>query len=422
MNYLKSGLACILVSSMWAAFALVASFYGWWMSPVVETGDAAGFSQFTREQLARKNQGNSAFLVIENGEVFDSGYFSAAGANPVDAETMFSLASMSKWVTAIGVMLLVEQGKLDLDKPVNHYLTRWKLPDHEFSNPVLVRHLLSHTSGLEDGLGFGDYDLDEALPTLEESLAEPRASGSQGVRFVISVEPGTEFNYSGGGYLILQLLIEEVSGIGFVDFIQQQIFDPLNMQRSTFVYSQNDSNTSPSFDVNGEVAISYKYAVAAATGLKASASDLGRLSLAMMPANRSHLTRVSENMRVPAGLMFGLPLWGLGEILYAETDLGDFVYGHDGANEPAINTALRINPDTNDAIIVLVTGHKRLATYIGYEWVLWQTGYPDVLSTNLVISSSVRPMLIGLFLIVASFLFHGWFTRPTMNHLGTRVI
>ena len=99
-------------------------------------------------------------MLIEDGQV----RFESYSADPlaVNADTLFSLASMSKWFAAYGAMLLVEQGKVALDTPVTEILTRWQLPPSEFDNSgVTLRALLSHTAGLDDGLGFGDYTADE---------------------------------------------------------------------------------------------------------------------------------------------------------------------------------------------------------------------------------------------------------------------
>ena len=90
----------------------------------------------------------------------------------------------------------------------------------------------------------------------------------------------------------------------------------------------------------------------------------------------------------------------MGTILYAPTNNGDFIYGHDGANDPAINAAVRINPDTGDAIIVHASGHPAVATNIGSEWVLWQTGLPDVLATDAVFASMAVPALAGCVFIL----------------------
>ena len=87
-------------------------------------------------------------------------------------------------------------------------------------------------------------------------------------------------------------------------------------------------------------------------------------------------------------------IWGLGTILYVQAPRGDFVFGHDGANEPAINTSVRLNPETSDGFVMLVSGHPSLASSIGSEWVLWQTGYPDFLSSDRALKSALFPMLV----------------------------
>src|SRR5690606_10490930 len=109
-----------------------------------------------------------------------------------------------------------------------------------------------------------------------------------------------------------------------------------------------------------------------------------------------------EMMRQPHGRTSGIDIWGLGTILYSPTKDGDFVFGHDGANDPAINSAVRINPDSRDAIIVLATGNPSIATDIGSQWVLWQTGYPDVLDTGRIIESMYLPILVGLLILMLS--------------------
>ena len=117
-------------------------------------------------------------------------------------------------MTAWGVMVLVENGEIDLDRPVSEYLTRWQLPDSDFDHSgVTVRRLLSHIAGLSDGLGYDGFDRPEDVQSTEDSLTRARdaSPGNAGV-VILGSEPGSEWNYSGGGYTILQLLIEEVSG------------------------------------------------------------------------------------------------------------------------------------------------------------------------------------------------------------------
>ena len=136
----------------------------------------------------------------------------------------------------LGIMKLVEDGKLDLDAPVSKYLTRWQLPPSEFNNEaVTVRRLLSHTAGLTDGLGYSGFETGTAVQSIEQSLTKASDSdeGSTGAVYV-GIEPGSEFKYSGGSYTLLQLLVEEVSDHSFASFMKESIFEPLGMIHSTF--------------------------------------------------------------------------------------------------------------------------------------------------------------------------------------------
>jgi CubicO group peptidase (beta-lactamase class C family) len=397
---MKKLLLCTTVALAWAAFVFVTSFYGWWTRPVVSPGDTGAFFAHAESQLESESRGNSALVLIEDGQVRFESY--SADPQAVNADTLFSLASMSKWFAAYGAMLLVEQGKVALDTPVTEILTRWQLPPSEFDNSgVTLRALLSHTAGLDDGLGFGDYTADETLPTLEESLAAPRASGGRAVEIAVTSPPGEAWNYSGGGYLILELLIEEVSGQSFADYMGQAVFEPLGMQRSGYGFIDGYNNSAGSYALDGSRAPSYQYAAKAATALASSAADVTRfvqtqLAACSGGANAGPLSCASlEAMREPHGRSLGADVWGLGTMLYAPTQQGGHVFGHDGGNDPAINAAVRVNPDTGDALIILLTGELSLATRLGSDWVLWQTGMPDILASEAVIASMLTPLLLG---------------------------
>ena len=155
---------------------------------------------------------------------------------PVTPDTVFEVGSISKPVTAWGVMRLVQQGKLDLDAPVDRYLTRWHLPPAPFdADGVTIRRLLSHSAGLNSQ----DYSpiTTRPLPTLEQSLSGESGGvnarrGSDDVR--ITMTPGEQRSYSNGGYTLLQLAIEEVTGETFARYMQREVLDPLGMKHSSF--------------------------------------------------------------------------------------------------------------------------------------------------------------------------------------------
>ncbi|MEM1433252.1 MAG: serine hydrolase domain-containing protein [Pseudomonadota bacterium] len=397
MKYLKAVLVGVAAIAAWSALAGWLAFDGWWMRPVANRGDAAAFTAWAVAEVEAKNRGTHAFLLIEDG-VIVSRHFAAG----VDEHTLFPTASFSKWIAALAVMSLVEQKRLDLDAPIETYLSRWQLPDSEFDpDGVTARRLLSHTAGLTDGLGFGDYEPDEPVPSLEASLRNPRASSGEDVAVAVGREPGSAFGYSGGGYLILELVVEEVTGERFADYVQRSILEPLGMTRSTYAYLGDLDNVSRSYDQDGSLVPSYRYASNAATGLASSAADLAKLLKGVLqgvglPLELSTLAA----MREPHGFVLGSGIWGLGTILYVATPGGDHVFGHDGANDPALNTSVRTNPETADGIVMLVSGHPTLASDIGSEWVLWQTGAPDFLSTERTLESAFVPILFGSMLIV----------------------
>ena len=217
----------------WTVVVAYGVLAGWWHRAIAPAGDPAAFMVAAREMMSSEPHGDGAIALVTNGEVAAEHYIGLVDA--VNGETVFPVASMSKWVTAVGVMQLVHEGAIDLDAPVARYLTRWTLPASQFNlNGVTVRRLLSHTAGLTDGLGFGDYRLDERVPTLEDSLRAPRASMGRRTAIAVGFEPGSRWQYSGGGYLILQLLVEEVTRQPFGAAMRRVVLDPLGLSCSSF--------------------------------------------------------------------------------------------------------------------------------------------------------------------------------------------
>lgn len=420
----RAGVALLLVI-LWAAVVVSGTLFGWWRRPLAPTDDPRAFMDATISMVNAGNRGNTALVLIERGAI--SAEYYSANADRIDQNSVFATASLSKWITAHAVMTLVEQGKLDLDRPVESYLTRWSFPAGAFSSrEVTARRLLSHTAGLTDGLGFGDYRLDEPLPTLEEALTAPRASmGRASAPITVGTEPGSRFQYSGGGYLVLELLVEEVAGVPFETFVNRELLQPLGMVRSGYADLSATSNTAKSYDADGRPAPIYRYASNAATGFTTSASDMVRLVLAELgKVEGSPLTpKTLESMRTAEATSMGADIWGLGTVLYAPTKQGGVIFGHDGANEPAISATVRINPNTQDAIIVLATGSKALASQLGAAWVFWQTGVPDILVVPAEIRRVMPVLGLGACGIVLLTFVSGWRTRrrrtrPTADSLS----
>ncbi|MBL4620112.1 MAG: beta-lactamase family protein [Marinicaulis sp.] len=415
-SFLLFTLSTISALALWAVLVFIGTTNGWTRKPLAPQGDAPAFAAAAAKAIDTSYNGNAAFALLVDGAVI-SEHFVSIG-EPVDRDTLFQVGSLSKWIAAWGVMTLVDAGKLDLDEPVSSYLTRWQLPDSEFDNDdVTVRRLLSHTAGLTDGLGYAGFAPDGEIQSLEQSLTSA-ADASPGVdgRVQVGIEPGTVFQYSGGGYTLLQLLIEEVTGETFAAYMDHAVFQPLNMQRSTYVYVENDvSNVAKSYDVDGTQATRFRFTGLAPTALYTTVADMTIFIQAHLknqsgaPSGRDVLTpNTIKLMQKPHASQMGLDIWGLGTILYAPNKDGGFVVGHDGNDEPAINSAVRFNPATGNGIIILETGNELMATKIAGDWVFWEVETIDLFTFGMIAGDMIKVILIGAAVIILFALILGW--------------
>jgi len=178
-------------------------------------------------------QGVSIAMLV-NGEIeWAKGYGMADSSEnrKVTTETMFLAGSISKPVAAIRALQLAEVGAISLDSNVNNYLSRWKLPDNEFTKKekVTTRRILNHTSGLTVW-GFPGYDKGDTIPSVEDVLNGKGNTDS--VR--VYKEPGESWMYSGGGYTIMQLMITDIEQKSFPEIMKVNVLVPLGMKSSTY--------------------------------------------------------------------------------------------------------------------------------------------------------------------------------------------
>ncbi len=378
---------------------------GWWHTPFTQEKEPNEFITLVEEELQNEFVGTMAIGVFKDGKLAIESFHSKGGG--VDRNTVFQVASLSKFVSAIGVMHLVQQGELDLDIPVNHYLTRWQLPESDFdNNEVTVRRLLSHTAGLTDGLGYAGFKNIRDVQSLEASLTKAKDADpdSDGITKV-GVLPGSEWRYSGGGFTLLQLIVEEVSGQTFDAYMKTRIFEPLQMKSSFYQWDDTFRvRLSDFYHLDGSKASHLYYTSQAATSLYTTLADLEKLFYLFEKENSTQkpLTReFLEMMWEVEAKTLGAPIYGLGTFLYAEIENGAFVVGHDGKNNPPINTAFRYNPMSNNGIIILTTGSTDFATRIASDWVFIQTGKVDALLFAMKQGEMARTILIGsLFILI----------------------
>lgn len=181
---------------------------------------------YVREQMAARHIPGLSLAVVRDGEALLVRSYGVANVElnaPTTNDTVFEIASNSKQYTAGAVMLLVQDGKLSLDDSITKYLPG--LPRHY--DPVTIRHLLNHTSGVKDYIE--EFSLNRSLNyTAQELIAR---IGAQELNF----PPGEDARYSTTGYLLLGLIIEKVTGAPYGEFLRERIFTPLGMSRTRVI-------------------------------------------------------------------------------------------------------------------------------------------------------------------------------------------
>ncbi|MBU3146123.1 serine hydrolase [Clostridium sp. CF012] len=222
----------------------------------------------------------TAIGIIQDGEikyVLNYGLEDKKKDKAISDDTVFQAASMSKSLTAWGVMKLVEEGEISLDHPAEKYLTRWHLSDSKYDkDKVTIKQLLSHTAGLTVH-GYLGIEPGKEMPTIEESLS---GNGLFNVPLEITMLPGNDVSYSGGGYTLLQLIIEEVTGKTFDQYMEKEILKPLEMENSSFSNNFLAGNMSKGYGYFEQEIPNYDFTEKAAAGLKTTVPDFLKFMLA----------------------------------------------------------------------------------------------------------------------------------------------
>lgn len=178
---------------------------------------------FVRSQLTERHIPGAAIAVIKNGKIIKMKGYGVASVEfnvPVTTETVFEIGSVSKQLTAAGIMLLVQDGKVNLDEKISKYLPN--TPD-SWGN-VTVRNLLTHTSGIKSYTGLDGFELSKRMKQTDFI----KALAPQPLDF----ETGTNYVYSNSGYSLLSYIIESASGKNYWDFMRERIFIPVGMNKT----------------------------------------------------------------------------------------------------------------------------------------------------------------------------------------------
>lgn len=263
------------------------------------------------------------------------GFADVAAKTPVTPETLFQAASISKPVSALAMLRLVQDGKLSLDEDVNVKLRSWKVPENEFTKEqkVTLRRIVSHSAGLTVH-GFPGYASDEAVPTIIQILNGEKPANTAPIR--VDALPGTLWRYSGGGYVVMQLLLTEVTGKPFPQLLHDLVLQPAGMTHSTYEQPLPKSLTgaaatpyrSGGEPVNGGP---HTYPEMAPARLWTTPSDLARLAIEVENEYAGKSSKILSQEMIGQMLTPQKGDSGLGFIL--QNSGAQLLFAHGGANE-----------------------------------------------------------------------------------------
>lgn len=275
---------------------------------------ADGVDDYVRAEMRKRHLPAVAVVVIREGRVVKEKAYGLANVElnvPASEETLFQIASTTKAFTATAIMSLIEEGKFSLDERVRRILPGLPLA----WNGVTVRHLLTHTSGLPDVVLSEDSD---------EVIAQTRPEALRKLaRMPMLSRPGAKWAYNQTGYVLLGMIIEKVSGVGFEEFMAQRFFRPLGMTHTRFgddrqvvagrasMYTRYEQQTNQKVSPAGlwtyrNLYPSYLYMAA---GLNTTVGDLAKWDIAMTEGKilkPSTLAEMWRPVRLNDGKVFHL--------------------------------------------------------------------------------------------------------------------
>jgi len=332
------------------------------------------------DRMAALHVPGVSIAVIHKGKIdWARGYGVTRPAGPaVTPDTLFQAASISKPVTAMTVLRLAEQKRLDLDVDVGAYLGDWSLQrDADAAGrPITLRELLTHTAGATVD-GFAGYDAAAPLPTLDQMLAGKPPANSPQVR--IDTAPGALWRYSGGGYVAIRKVLEDVGGQPFAELARQSVLAPSGMGQSRFAQPLPAADLALAampYGADGQPLKEgpHTYPELAPDGLWTTASDLARLAIGVQGAFNGAANAPLAPATVHEMLQPGLAGWGLGWAVGGPADHPYF--WHSGSNAGYKSMLFAYADGEGVAIMTNGDAGEKLAADIA-RTVAYEYGWPD---------------------------------------------
>ena len=290
----------------------------------------------------------------------------AVNAEPVQSEhtaettasqdRIYCIASVSKMYSALAVMQLVDEGKIELDAPVTKYLPDFKMNDERYKD-VTVRMLMNHTSGISLGLPTNHYLYDDVDSFVHDNTLDIVS----GARF--KADPGEYASYNNMGFELMEHIVENVTGMGYTDYVRNNIASKIGADHTGTAWSlyAGDTGDSQVFLYRGFLPIEYPYEMAAGTGgIYATASDVANFGSAFFTGNDVLLsdeaktqmsTRWNDDAKYES---YGLGWDFVEQVKYEKENIK--VMGK-GGDLPYMNSSLLVAPDEQISIAVLTAGN-----------------------------------------------------------------
>ena len=271
------------------------------------------------------------------------GYADLERRRPATPSTVYSIASVSKPMTATGLLRLVDQRKVSLDRPANDYLGEGKLTGLAGdASGATVRRVLSHSAGLPLHYRFFYEGGRVARPTMTEAIARYA---------VIVYPPGKVYNYSNLDYGVIETIIARTSGQSFEDFMRDQVFLPLGMTTTSIGTGRGLADAAVRYAAGGAAIPYYDFDHRGASAVWTSARELARFAMAHLGHGptvlRDTTRRLMQQVATPGDATQGYGLgWDIG------TELGTRAVSHHG-QMPGVGATLKLYPEHDLAIAVL---------------------------------------------------------------------
>ncbi|WP_338764556.1 serine hydrolase domain-containing protein [Massilia sp. METH4] len=329
------------------------------LQPAVTIAGAPPVKRRLADEMARLGVPGASIAVIHAGAIeWAKGYgVVTPGGAAVTPATLFQAGSISKPVTAVATLKLVENGLLGLDTNVNTYTNWWKLPNNVDNSPVTLRQLLSHTAGTTVH-GFPGYAAGAKVPTLVQLLNGAAPSNSRGVH--VATKPGAKWRYSGGGYEVIQYVIGERTKQDFAQLVQDTVLKPLGMNDSTFAQPLPPALLARAALPHGADGKPipggpHTYPELAAAGLWSTPSDLARLAIEVKLSAGGQSNKVLSQSMTQLMLAPVLDNFALGWRIEGSGQAQSF--NHGGANAGYQNMLVAYT-ERGDGVAVMTNGDR----------------------------------------------------------------